>query len=136
VAFLDTHELAWAAGFVDGEGWMGFSGHSPRLSVTQVDRRVLDRLQAALLGLGRVAGPYDKATEERPNIQPQWIYRAQSWHEVQAAIALMWKYLSPVKRAQARRTLLALREYQQSTKRQLRDAWVVDALCGRVEVPE
>ena len=54
-------ELAWAAGFFDGEGCFSIKGRRRKLrlsmSITQVDRRPLDRFVAAI-GYGLVAGPY------------------------------------------------------------------------------
>jgi hypothetical protein len=61
---LDGQELAWAAGFFDGEGCTflshgGAGGRKryPRLSVGQNHREPLDRLAAAI-GAGNVVGPY------------------------------------------------------------------------------
>lgn len=63
-------ELAWAAGFIDGEGCFSIRSTkvhpSPllRLSVSQSDRRPLDRLEA-LVGprRGKVNGPYQHPTD-------------------------------------------------------------------------
>jgi LAGLIDADG endonuclease len=53
---LDTHGLAWAAGFFDGEGCIGCYKHHKgtmelHLKITQKDRRVLDKFRKAV---GRV----------------------------------------------------------------------------------
>jgi hypothetical protein len=65
---VDRFELAWAAGFFDGEGWanaVGASGRrtkQPYARINQADPNgvpeVLLRFQRALGGLGRVGGPY------------------------------------------------------------------------------
>jgi len=65
---MDRYELAWAAGFFDGEGWAnavaaeGRRTRQPQARVNQADPNgvpaVLLRLQAALGGLGRLGGPY------------------------------------------------------------------------------
>ncbi|HLQ04308.1 MAG TPA: hypothetical protein VK197_01520 [Verrucomicrobiae bacterium] len=65
---MDRYELAWAAGFFDGEGWAnavaaeGRRTRQPQARVNQADRNstpaVLLRLQTALGGLGRIGGPY------------------------------------------------------------------------------
>ena len=66
---MDRFELAWAAGFFDGEGWANAVGRrrrtkQPNARVNQADPNgvpeVLLRFQHALGGLGRVAGPYVK----------------------------------------------------------------------------
>jgi hypothetical protein len=65
---MDRHELAWAAGFFDGEGWTNAVGHQRRRTTQPMARvnqagtqgmpAVLIRFQAALGGLGRIGGPY------------------------------------------------------------------------------
>jgi hypothetical protein len=65
---MDRYELAWAAGFFDGEGWAnavaaeGRRTRQPQARINQADRNgvpaVLLRFQTALGGLGRLGGPY------------------------------------------------------------------------------
>ena len=64
---MDRCELAWVAGFFDGEGWAnavrsaGRRTSQPQARVNQADAAgvpaVLLRMQTALGGLGRIAGP-------------------------------------------------------------------------------
>ena len=64
---MDRYELAWAAGFFDGEGWANATKQTgrrtgqPHAQVNQADPHgvpeVLLRFQRALGGLGRIAGP-------------------------------------------------------------------------------
>ena len=108
---VNTHELAWSAGFFDGEGTTASyisTNHGRtrvliRFNVRQVDAGPLHRCSRAI-GLGRVAGPYrPSGLGKRP------IYALALWHfeEVQAAIAMLWRWLSPPKRRQATRALSA-----------------------------
>lgn len=100
-------ELAWAAGLFDGEGHVGSGTHRPDiyLSVSQVDRRVLDRFCSAV-ALGAVYGPYDHPViQRRGNEQPRFYFQTQRFETVQAIVAMLWTWLSPVKRDQARITL-------------------------------
>lgn len=110
---LDTHELAWAAGFIDGEGWFGQTIQRVRptdqrdyahikLTVSQCDPRALFRLRHAL-ALGTVLGPYSK---QNTNCNPVWVYHINGFNKTQAAIALLWRWLCPIKREQAKQTLL------------------------------
>lgn len=102
-----THELAWAAGLFDGEGHTAFRKRARNVSrdgrrvysthildIRQIDRRVLERFAAAV-GLGRVYGPYYPK-----NGRPVWAYAVARFEQVQAVSALLWKWLSPVKRQQ------------------------------------
>jgi len=67
---VDSRELAWAAGFFDGEGWAGLAQEQgrrtaqPQARVNQADARgvpeVLLRFQSAV-GIGRIGGPYREA---------------------------------------------------------------------------
>jgi hypothetical protein len=109
----DTHELAWAAGFFDGEGNIRVKFNkqgdrtycNPGLSANQIDPQVLERFKRAVM-VGKVYGPYDLS---RYGKQPQWCYEAYAFEHVQAVVAMLWKWLSPVKRQQATRVLLELK---------------------------
>lgn len=103
-------ELAWAAGFFDGEGtiWRQApkrSGEaSPRggrgylrLSIQQTDRQVLDRFHAAVGGAGKVVGPY---TRTSATASAFWAFQAASFRDVMTIVAFLWKFLSPIKRLQ------------------------------------
>lgn len=99
---VSREELAWAAGFFDGEGYIAghnCRGSGQRLQIPQVDRRALDRFQRAM-GFGKVVGPWPNG-----KFSPRYHYRVGRFAEVQAAIALMWTWLGPVKKEQARNAL-------------------------------
>jgi hypothetical protein len=113
---LDTHELAWAAGFFDGEGNIRVKRLRPTASregdrlrgyavifVPQIDPRVLERFRSAV-HLGKVMGPYAKSHK-----QPQWHYEVYTFEKVQAVVALLWRWLSPVKRQQASEVLTEMK---------------------------
>lgn len=101
----DEYELAWAAGFYDGEGSAGFysngsSSRSMRLcaSVAQKDLRPLRRFQRAL-GFGRIG-----------NIAAQSgvsYWRVTSEPDVRRLSQLLWPHLSEPKREQFTRVLSA-----------------------------
>lgn len=111
-ASLDAHELAWAAGFFDGEGSCGAyalaagKGRQIRLAISQNERSTLDRFQLAV-GVGRV---YERTTTDNTPFS----YQATSFENVQAVIALLWAFLSKPKRRQARQTL---KEYESRARR-------------------
>ena len=128
---MNTHELAWAAGFFDGEGHIGVhvGDHSQGrpwkridlyLSISQVDRRVLDRFRDAV-GVGSVNGPYiHPSVAARKNEQPRYYFTTAKFEHIQAVVAMLWQFLSPVKREQALSALRTVKErlgHQKTCKR-------------------
>ena len=109
LAHLSMTDIVWAAGFFDGEGSTvahvvdRVRGYL-RLDVTVPQHggalvpAVLTRFQAAVLGLGRIVGPDDLG---------RYRWESRSFGEGQATIALLWRYLGQVKRAQATKAIRA-----------------------------
>ncbi len=103
---MNREELAWAAGFLDGEGYFACTGRSDRphrrltVAAAQVHLEPLDRLKA-LLG-GGIHGPYPS---RHMTGQPYYQWQICSFEQVQAAIAALWAFMSPPKRAQAQAAL-------------------------------
>lgn len=105
-------ELAWAAGFFDGEGSVGcYKNSRPgvrarRWSVTiqQKTPPVLHRFQMAVGGLGQVGGPYKTKGRDI------YTYRSCRFEHVQAIMAMLWVFLSEQKRADFKRSALAMKE--------------------------
>lgn len=95
-------ELAWAAGFFDGEGnartysRKGLNTTSIRLAVHQIDRQVLDRFRKAVGEVGTINGPYQSP---QPNRKPVFQWQVQGKLAKQVAMLLL-PYLSPVKKEQ------------------------------------
>jgi hypothetical protein len=103
-------QLAWAAGLFEGDGDVSAASrrHELGLHVTQAGSReqppdVLRRFQIAVGGIGYVRGPF-KVEGRR---KPKWRYFAVGLEAVQAVLAMLWPWLGPVKRGQARDALLA-----------------------------
>ena len=94
-------ELAWAAGFIDGEGTFRFqrNGRSIHghfcMTAAQVDRRPLDRLQQAI-GAGKVYGPYGPYQH---NHQPHYQFN-HTGPDAAEAFLLLRPYLGPIKQRQ------------------------------------
>lgn len=105
---LDREELAWAAGFFDGEGYVGIVAHNVQrrkgisnykrvtLTIVQTDRRVLDRFATILPTRLSVRGPYNL----KGNRNPTWQLAGNGLSTVQQVLCLLWTWLSPVKRLQ------------------------------------
>ena len=113
--WIDT-ELAWAAGFFDGEGCIllhtskGGKTHGtnkwryPHLHVRQVDRRPLDRFRKAL-GFGRVYGPYNHGGDTSKNDRMSYDLFIRRRDQVMQGIACLWKFLSSPKKEQVKRVM-------------------------------
>ena len=104
---LDSHELAWAAGFFDGEGNIrakynaARSGKSEKqyralsCSVGQRDPAALERFRMALGGVGRIYGPLSNRSQS-----PMYRWEVGSKVDVHAVCWLLWRWLGTVKREQ------------------------------------
>lgn len=130
-------DLAWAAGFFDGEGHTRASEREGRkagslsMIVPQNDKRVLERFQAALLGMGTITGPH--ARPEKKNEFYVWVLT--SAHKCQAAIAMLWEFLDTIKREQAAQALAVCAwgpptGYCRNGHRIADDMWA-DGRCGK-----
>ena len=108
----DREEIAWAAGFFDGEGTTHFalSAESrsprrrvgyPRLSVAQVGTETLQRFQHAVGDAGAIYG------RSRSNV---CAWQTGSAKQAYFVIGVLWHKLTPIKQAQAAKVFLRYRE--------------------------
>src|SRR5258708_3289554 len=94
-------DLSWAAGFFDGEGWIGTVSRwmqscdriRLRLAIAQTDRQDLDRIQKAIC-FGSVRGPYNQKGMLK---NPQWKFEIGTQLEIIKAFNLLAPFLYPVK---------------------------------------
>lgn len=97
-------ELAWAAGFFDGEGYIGITLDRRwlklSLSINQVDREVLDRFNSATGDLGKIYGPNTYRTSSGSRLKPQYKLQVIRHKNIQIVFDLLLPYLSGVKRRQ------------------------------------
>lgn len=90
-------EIAWAAGFFDGEGHTSAASRSLRLALTQVVRENLERFARAMGGRGRIYGP---RKAKRGNDYYHW--QTPNRPEAMKCLELLWPLLGEAKREQAR----------------------------------
>lgn len=112
---FNREELAWAAGFFDGEGCTrGPSGSSRlRLTISQAgDTELLERFRRAV-GVGAIYGPY-QYRHQRLSKKPFCALTIASFETAQHAICCLWPWLGSIKRAQA---LTALRQWHAHPRR-------------------
>jgi hypothetical protein len=105
-------ERAWAAGFFDGEGYIGVNasgakGANKRLhiQVCQTQDGPLERLQTVIGG--KIYGPYNKKGPRLPYKQ----LHVDGFERVQYAVCLLWPWLSSPKRSQAAAAFTAYQRY-------------------------
>jgi hypothetical protein len=94
-------QLAWAAGFFDGEGCFSLSRATsyPCVSITQRKPQVLLRFADAV-GFGKLCGPYRHRTPSLSD-KEYFLPRAHGYPKVEALAAMLWFRLGPAKREQA-----------------------------------
>lgn len=81
----ETIELAWAAGFFDGEGCITLSRGIPVVSIAQVERTPLERFMNAV-ELGRINGPYAGGYRSGYICRPQYKYALTQIDDVRKLI--------------------------------------------------
>jgi hypothetical protein len=102
----NREELAWAAGFFDGEGCFCYSEAARYVSVSigQTSIEPLEQFRAAV-GVGKINGPYMHKHPKRLGKKPQWVYQAYGLEKVQAIAGMLWFKLGRAKRDDAKRVL-------------------------------
>lgn len=102
--------MAWAAGFFDGEGYIGLqlshggNAQNVRMSVYQTSLQPIERFHKAVWGLGKLVKPRNNKSFLQKKTMYEW--RSGRYEEVQAVVALLWSFLSEPKRQQARKAML------------------------------
>lgn len=106
---VDREQLAWAAGFFDGEGNTCCTKGGVRVQVWQCDREPLDRFHS-IVGLGKMMGPYTshhRSFEQSDGLSRRGMYCYQigGFERTQQLVATLWPWLTTIKRAQAAKHL-------------------------------
>jgi len=100
---LENHNLAWAAGFFDGEGWANRQrrGVNSRINQASLDGvpEVLTKFKR-IVGVGRIHGPV--IVEGK---RPLYYWDATSRPDLLQVVERIGPWLCPVKRAEFERTL-------------------------------
>lgn len=112
---INREELAWAAGFYDGEGHISHTTRTTpkdyiKIAVAQsgeVCPPVLLKFQK-IVGMGHIFGPYTRKTKGLTK-KSFWTWQIADFEHCQAVIAMLWLQLSDYKKEQAR---IALGKYR------------------------
>lgn len=103
-------ELAWAAGFFDGEGCTSLSRNRQykllAMNIGQVDRQPLERFVAAVGINKRILGPYKKGKNK-----PYYEISVNKFEEVQYVMCQLWKWLCKPKRDQYKTVIADYLDY-------------------------
>jgi hypothetical protein len=123
---VDREALAWAGGLFEGEGCItvyrqrppNIRNRSPRghLLVQMKDEEIVRRFHRSV-SLGTVRGPYTRH-DGKPDL---WVWRAGSFEEFQAVLAMLWPWLGSRRRARGREVLRILLREQLPKRRWVRD---------------
>ena len=113
---INREELAHAGGLFTGEGCISFAQKypnpnprkvpRPQLQIQMTDLPPLQRFQAAVGGLGKIYGPYQrKPSRAARDPKPTWTWTCSGYVPVQAVIAMLWPWLCPRRQARAAEVL-------------------------------
>lgn len=110
VGTVNREELAWAAGFFDGEGSTyarKVKGYAYLvLSVHQVELENLQKFQRALGMRGVINGPYGGPKR----VSPIYQWTSCTFEDSQAVMAMLWPFLTTPKREQYKAALKTVKE--------------------------
>src|SRR5712691_9004757 len=102
---MDTHVLAWAAGFFDGEGWVNKAERGVQARINQADPNGVPEVLLKfrrIVGVGRIGGP-----EVEEGKQDLYRWEISSRAAVLRVAELIGPWLCQVKRAQFEHALRA-----------------------------
>lgn len=100
---MDDRDVAWAAGFFEGEGCMSYSGGYPRLTVANCDLEPLDRF-LDVVG-GSLCGPYPPPVGDLSR-RPKWIVQICGFDRCIEVAAALGPYLGERRRGRIQTALL------------------------------
>jgi hypothetical protein len=92
-------EVAWAAGFFEGEGTITQSGGRLVVRLNNTDPEPVYRF-ANIVGFGEVYGPYQYEQPDRRKRKPFWVWLAEEYEGLEV-LELLWPWLSGRRHCQA-----------------------------------
>lgn len=91
-------DIAWVAGFYEGEGTCGRYGNKYILRISSADKEPIARV-ARTMGFGVVRGPFNYSS--KLSKKPYYCYQLHLFEYVQAFLAMVFPWLSPRRQEQA-----------------------------------
>ncbi len=92
-------EVAWAAGFFEGEGTITMSRRRLVVRLNNTDSEPVYQF-AKIIGFGEVYGPYHYGSPGGPKRKPFWVWLAEEYQALEV-LELLWPWLSHRRRGQA-----------------------------------
>ena len=116
--FMHKIELAWAAGFWDGEGCLttvdnGKGNRYPQINISQAHPEVLVRFHKAM-GVGAIHGPYETKKE---NWSEMYYYRVSHRQDQEIVIENLYDRVCSVKRQQIDRIMSQVKDARHYSRR-------------------
>lgn len=103
---VSREQLAWAAGFSDGEGhvarlkYRGKTHINVSLQIGNTDKELLERFFAVIGKLGNIYGPFHKKPRLGSIYKPYWMWTSRRFEHAQAVCAMLWHWLGETHRTQ------------------------------------
>lgn len=134
---LNREELIWAAGFFDGEGYIGFTksdGHNSRsVQLVVVQSAPQDKPPDSLLRFNSAVGNICRIHSSYPKDRlPKYTCRVDSFEYVQFIFSTLYPWLCSTKRNQG---LEALKKYH-SVPLKMKMGTDIYFGCGHPKIPE
>lgn len=111
---MKSDEVAWAAGFYEGEGCIHFDGKNLNMTLSQCNREPLDRYYE-IMGCGKIYGPYTKR-----RVQPIYTWKVSGRSAVEA-IGRLSEWLSKRRTEQAQTAIEAYERRPKKPPRRTRE---------------
>lgn len=92
-------EVAWAAGFFEGEGTITRSSGRLFVRLNNTDSEPVYRF-AGIVGFGEVYGPYEYPGPHGSKRKPFWVWHAEEYDALEV-LELLWPWLSGRRHDQA-----------------------------------
>lgn len=117
-------ELAWAAGFFDGEGCFGLRSNGAggdkcygTVEISQAHPEVLERFHRAVGGVGNITGPYDR----KDGTSRMWYFHCKRYADVLTLCDLLKPYLSSLKIEKMNVMLSGMKPVRAYRRREIRN---------------
>lgn len=115
----DKEELAWAAGFFEGEGCFTRSiqtrgnstAYNLKAHISQTTEEPIIKFYEAI-GFGRINGPYQNG-----KYKEYWRYEAAGYERVQELLVMLWPHLSDRRKEEGTKIILGYREFEKTRVR-------------------